>query len=71
MYCWLPLPTPHNPLPESETLDGFVFVFVDLEDGDELRDVQQFVQFGGQMEQLELAAAIGRGRVRADELADA
>src|SRR5436305_14254518 len=54
-----------------EASDRFLFVLVNFEHGDELRDVQQLVQLCRQVEQLQLPAAIGDRRVRADELTDA
>ena len=56
---------------DLEAGDRFRFVLVDLEHGDELRDVQQLIELGRQVEELELAAAVGGGGVRTDQLADA
>src|ERR1051326_8791046 len=57
--------------PPLETLHCFVFVFVNLEHGDALRDMEQLVQLRRQMKELQFAAAIGDGRVGPDQFADA
>src|SRR5687768_10348138 len=49
----------------SEAADRFLLVLVDLEHGDELGDVQQLIQLGRQVKELELPTAVGNGRVRA------
>ena len=38
----------------SEAFDGFRFVLVNLEDGDELRDMQQLIELGGKVQKLQL-----------------
>src|ERR1039458_7492016 len=46
------------------------FVLLDIEDGVELRDLQQVVYFFGEVEQLEFAALVFASGEGADELAD-
>src|SRR5215469_4231016 len=54
----------------GERLDRLAFVVLDVEDGVELGDLEQVVNFLGEVEQLELAALVANGSERADQLAD-
>ena len=54
----------------GERLYGRRFVVLDVEDGVELRDLQQVVYFFGEVEQLEFAALVFGSGEGADELAD-
>ena len=55
----------------AERLYGGRFVVFHVEDGIELGDLQQVVNFLGEVEQLEFAALVFHGGVGADQLADA
>jgi hypothetical protein len=55
----------------GERFYGRCFVFLHIEDGIELRDLQQVVYFLGEVKQLELAALVFGGGEGADQLADA
>src|SRR5580704_14793823 len=50
---------------------GGGFVGVDVEDGEELGDLEEVVNFLGQVEELELAATVANGSKSADQFADA
>jgi hypothetical protein len=51
--------------------DGAGFVVLHVEDGVELGDLEQVVDFAGQVEQLQLAALVADSGVGAHQLADA
>src|SRR5215472_2379990 len=53
-----------------ERFDRLALVVLDVEDGVELGDLEQVVNFLGEVEQLELAALVANGSERADQLAD-
>src|SRR5690348_965517 len=55
----------------AEAACGGIFIGKNFEDGEELGDLQKIVNFFGEMEKLQFAAAIGDGGVAADEFADA
>ena len=54
-----------------ESLYARCFVFLHIEDGVELRDLQQVVHFLGEVEQLEFATLVLGSGEGADEFADA
>jgi hypothetical protein len=54
----------------AERLYAGCFVLLDIEDGVELRDLQQVVHFLGEVEQLEVAALVFARSESADQLAD-
>ena len=54
-----------------KTTEGGALVRVHVEYGEQLRELEQIVDFFGEVQQFELTAAASRGGVRADELADA
>src|SRR5574340_918951 len=56
--------------PSAEAAEGGSFVRMYVENGIELGDLQQVVDFLGEVQELELAAAILDGGVSADEFAD-
>jgi hypothetical protein len=60
----------HHPL-LGERFYGRCFVVLYIEDGVELRDLQQVVYFLGEVEQLEFAALVFGSGEGADQLADA
>jgi hypothetical protein len=64
------LQAPRAPL-LGERFYGRCFVVLHIEDGVELRDLQQVVYFFGEVEQLEFAALVFGGGEGADQLADA
>jgi len=64
------LQAPRVPL-LGERFYGRCFVVLHIEDGVELRDLQQVVYFLGEVEQLEFAALVFGGGEGADQLADA
>src|SRR6478609_6635189 len=55
----------------AERLDCAGFVVFHVEDGVQLGDLQQVVNFFGQVEQLEFAALVAHGGESADQFADA
>ena len=58
----------------EEVVEGFYggeFVVADIEDGVELGDVENVVDFLGEVEELEFAAGVAHGGEAADELPDA
>ena len=50
---------------------GFEFVVADVEDGVELGDVEDVVDFGGEVEEFEFASGVADGGEAADQFADA
>ena len=54
----------------AERLYARCFVLLDIEDGVELRDLQQVVHFLGEVEQLEVAALVFASGVGAHQFAD-
>src|SRR5450432_206314 len=58
----------------EEVVEGFYggeFVFADVEDGVELGDVEDVLDFLGEVEELEFAAGVADGGVAADQFSDA
>ena len=63
-----------NGLFGEEVVEGFYggeFVVFDVEDGVELGDVEDVVNFLGEVEELEFSAGIADGGEAADEFSDA
>ena len=58
----------------EEVVEGFYggeFVFFDVEDGVELGDIEEVVNFLGEVEEFEVAAGVADGGVAADQFSDA
>ena len=67
-------PAPHRQLFGEEVVEGShggEFVVFDVEDGVELGDVEDVVNFLGEVEELEFASGVADGSEAADELSDA
>src|SRR5262245_31701589 len=54
----------------SESLHRIRLVILDVEDGVQLGDLEQVVDFFGEVQQLQLAALVLSGRESANQLAD-
>ena len=70
---WVEVPAPHELFGEEvvEGSYGGEFVVFDIEDGVELGDVEDVVDFLGEVEEFELAAGVADGGEAADEFSDA